>query len=218
MSTTIVLLGGPGSGKGTQAQRLSELLNVPHVASGDLFREHLKNRTELGLRANAFIEQGELVPDAVTIAMVRERLSERDCAEGAVLDGFPRTVSQADALQAVLAAQGNALTLVAFIRVSKETLIKRLSGRWVCPCDGQMYHELFNPPKVPGKCDSCDGDLYRRPDDVPQVQERRIEVYLEQTLPLIEYYTSKGRLVEIDGERGIEEVESEILDAIQCAG
>ena len=218
MSTTIVLLGGPGSGKGTQAQRLSESLNVPHIASGDLFREHLKNRTELGLKANAFIEQGDLVPDAVTIAMVRERLSERDCAEGAVLDGFPRTVSQADALQAVLAAQGNALTLVAFIRVSKETLIKRLSGRWVCPCDGQMYHELFNPPKVPGKCDSCDGDLYRRPDDVPQVQERRIEVYLEQTLPLVEYYTSKGRLVEIDGERGIEKVESEILDAIQCAG
>lgn len=194
---------------------MSEALNVPHVASGDLFREHLKNETELGQEASAYMERGELVPDSITIAMVRERLSERDCDEGVVLDGFPRTVSQADALQSVLAAQGRSVALVAYLEVAKETLLERLSGRWICARDGQTYHLPLRPPKVPGRCDICNGALHQRPDDVPEVQARRIEVYMEQTSPLIAYYEDQGLLVKIDGDRGIEDVESAILEAIQ---
>jgi adenylate kinase len=210
----VVLLGAPGAGKGTQAQLLAEWLGVPHVASGDLFRENLRNETELGLEAKKYIDNGDLVPDVVTIAMVVERLSRPDCAKGVLLDGFPRTVVQAEALDEVLAEQGKAIDLVPYIRVGNEILVARLAGRWTCRKCESVYHEVFNPPERKGVCDECGGELYQRPDDTPETQRRRIEVYLEQTSPLIEFYRRRGLLVEIDGEGEIEVVERQLRGAI----
>lgn len=209
----IVLLGGPGSGKGTQAKSLSEKLGIPHVSSGDIFRENLKKRTPLGIKADTYISKGQLVPDSVTIDMIRARLSEPDCETGFILDGFPRTVPQAEALNGILAERPGS-PLVLLIKVAPEILLKRLSGRWICRNDGLVYHELFNPPQVAGKCDVCGGELYQRPDDRPEVQEARIEVYIEQTTPLIDFYRDRGELVEIDGEQDIEGVQAQILEAI----
>jgi len=214
VSANLVLLGGPGSGKGTQAEGLSEDLGVPHVSTGDLFRENLSNETALGLKAKEYMSAGQLVPDEVTVAMVRERLAKPDCADGVLLDGFPRTEVQAQALDQVLGDQGKALDLVIYIKVSEETLKARLSGRWICKECGQVYHTLFSPPKVAGKCDVCGGDLYQRPDDAPEVQGKRIAVYMQQTMPLIQHYRNRGLLVEIDGEQGIEDVRRSILAAV----
>jgi adenylate kinase len=214
MSANLVLLGGPGSGKGTQADGLSQALNVPHVSTGDLFRENLGNETELGLKAKEYMSAGQLVPDEVTVAMVRERLSRPDCAEGVLLDGFPRTDVQAEALDEVLAGQGKRLDLVVYIKVSEETLMARLSGRRLCKACGQVYHTLFSPPAVDGVCDLCGGEIYQRPDDAPEVQGKRIAVYMEQTMPLIQLYQGRGILVEIDGEQGIEDVQKSILEAV----
>lgn len=211
----IVLLGAPGAGKGTQAEILSQRLGLPHVASGDLFREALRDETPLGLRARSYMERGELVPDEVTIAMVAERLEKPDCQNGVILDGFPRTIPQADALDAVLARQGRAVNLVPYIKVSVESLLKRLGGRWTCRTCGAVYHMLFDPPKVAGVCDVCGGELYQRADDTPETQRKRIDVYFEQTQPLIEYYRQRGLLVEIDGEKDIDGVQAELLAAIQ---
>ena len=211
----IVLLGAPGAGKGTQAELLVEWLGIPHVASGDLFRENLKNETELGLEAKRYTEAGELVPDSVTIAMVAERLSRPDCAEGVLLDGFPRTIGQAQALDEILAARGGAVDLVPYIKVGYETLLARLAGRWTCRNCGAVYHALFNPPKREGICDECGGELYQRTDDTPETQKRRIDVYLEQTEPLIAHYRTRGLLVEIDGEQEIEAVQDDLRAAIE---
>lgn len=210
----IVLLGGPGSGKGTQARMLVEVLGVPHVASGDLFREHLQGNTALGQKARVYIEQGDLVPDQITVDMVRERLSQPDCQKGVILDGFPRTVSQAEALDKILAEQGRSLDLVAYIKVSNETLLKRLSGRWLCQQCGAIYHMLTDPPRVAGVCDVCGGTLVQREDDRPEVQQRRIEVYWAQTMPLIAYYRERGLLAKIDGEQEVAAVHAQILKAI----
>ena len=210
----VILLGAPGAGKGTQAQLLAEWLGVPHVASGDLFRENLRNETELGLEAKRYIDDGDLVPDEVTIAMVVERLSRPDCAKGVLLDGFPRTVVQAEALDEVLARQGKAIDLVSYIRVGNEILVARLAGRWTCRKCESVYHETFNPPKREGICDECGGELYQRPDDTPETQRRRIEVYLEQTAPLIDFYRRRGLLVAIDGEGEIDVVERQLRVAI----
>ncbi|MBC7263605.1 MAG: adenylate kinase [Chloroflexi bacterium] len=211
----IVLLGAPGAGKGTQAEILSQRLGLPHVASGDLFREALRDETPLGLRARSYMERGELVPDEVTIAMVAERLEKPDCANGVILDGFPRTIPQADALDAVLARHGQAVNLVPYIKVSVESLLKRLGGRWTCRTCGTVYHMLFDPPRVAGVCDVCGGELYQRADDTPETQRKRIDVYFEQTQPLIEYYRQRGLLVEIDGEKDIDGVQAELLAAIE---
>lgn len=211
----IVLLGAPGAGKGTQAEILSEKLGLPHVASGDLFREALRDETPLGLRARYYMERGELVPDEVTIAMVAERLEKPDCQNGVILDGFPRTIPQADALDVLLARQGQAVNIVPYIRVSVESLVKRLGGRWTCQTCGAVYHMLFDPPKVAGVCDVCGGELYQRADDTPETQRKRIDVYFEQTQPLIEYYRQRGLLVEIDGEKDIDSVQAELLAAIE---
>lgn len=202
----ILLLGAPGAGKGTQAASLVEKLGIPHVASGDLFRTAIANQTELGKLAKSYMDKGELVPDDVTIAMVMERLSQPDCAGGALLDGFPRTIEQAKALEKALAARGSKLTRVLYIRASEATLLERLSGRWTCRQCGAVYHERHNPPKQPGICDVCGGELYQRPDDQPETQRRRIRVYLDQTAPLIEYFKERGLLVEIDGEQDVESV------------
>jgi len=213
----IVLLGPPGVGKGTQAALLEKALGIPHVASGDLFRDAIKRKTELGCLAKGYIDKGELVPDEVTIAMVRQRLAEPDCQRGAILDGFPRTIEQAEALEAALAEEGKAINVVLYIKASEETLLARLAGRWTCRRCGAVYHSLFDPPKEAGKCDRCGGELYQRPDDTPETQRRRIQVYLAQTAPLIDYYRRKGLLVEIDGEGSIEEVQAELMRAIEAS-
>jgi adenylate kinase len=211
----VVLLGPPGVGKGTQAERLCEELELPHISSGELFRENIKGGTPLGKQAQSYIDRGELVPDQITIAMVAERLNEPDSAEGAVLDGFPRTIEQADALDEVLGKRGHSVGLVPYINASTETLLQRLGGRWTCRDCQMVYHALFSPPREPGRCDVCGGELYQRPDDTPETHRRRIEVYQEQTAPLAEYYRERGLLAEIDGEADIEAVYTDLLSAVR---
>jgi adenylate kinase len=212
--TFIVLFGPPASGKGTQAARLREEFGLPHVASGDLFRENLRNETGLGLKAKAYMGRGELVPDDITIAMVMDRLSRPDCADGALLDGFPRTIAQAVALDQALAERGQKIALVLYIVVPDEVLVERGSGRWLCPVCGEAYHVLFNPPKIPGVCDKDGGKLYQRQDDRPETVRNRIKVYWEQTSPLIDYYRQRGVLVEINGDRPIDDVTADLIAAI----
>jgi adenylate kinase len=202
----VVLLGPPASGKGTQATRLREELDIPHVASGDLFRENLKNETELGLRAKAYMDRGELVPDDVTIAMVMDRLSRPDCANGALFDGFPRTIAQAEALDEALAEHGHWISAVPYIAVPDDVLVERVSGRRLCRTCGESYHVRFNPPQIPGVCDKDGGALYQRDDDRPETVRKRLKVYWEQTSPLIDYYRDQGVLVEIDGDQSIDAV------------
>lgn len=213
----VVLLGAPGAGKGTQAARLCEALDTAHVSSGELFREHLGNETELGLLAKSYMDKGELVPDDVTIAMVMDRLSRPDCRDGAILDGFPRTVPQAEALDRALAKGGHRISVAPYVRVSEGTFLARLGGRWTCRQCGTAYHQLFNPPKVEGVCDVCGGALYQRPDDTPETHKRRIDVYMEQTQPVIDHYRKAGVLVEVDGEPDVRTVYSALLAAIQEA-
>jgi adenylate kinase len=210
----IILVGPPASGKGTQAARLREMLKLPHVASGDLFRENLKNETELGLQARGYMDCGELVPDDVTIAMVMERLSRSDCASGAILDGFPRTIAQAEALDRALAEQGYKISVVLYVAAADEVLIERVSGRRLCRLCGESYHVRFNPPRQPGACDNDGGELYQRDDDKPETVRKRLQVYWEQTSPLIDYYCSQGVLVEINGDQPIDAVTADLRAAI----
>ena len=212
--TYIVLVGPPGSGKGTQAVRLRETLRLPHVASGDLFRENLKNETELGRQAKAYMDRGALVPDDVTIAMVMERLGRPDCAAGALLDGFPRTIAQAEALDDGLAALGHRVSLVLYIAVPDEVLIERVSGRRLCRVCGESYHVLFNPPQIAGVCSEDGGGLYQRDDDKPETVRQRLRVYWEQTSPLIDHYRAQGILVEMDGDQPIDAVTADLRAAI----
>ncbi len=214
MATYLILLGAPGAGKGTQAARIGELKGLPHISSGDIFRENLKNKTELGQLAEGYISQGELVPDEATIAMIRERLGREDCKEGAVLDGFPRTPAQARALDEMLAEMGGKVDAVLFINVPSQVLIERLSGRWVCRQQGHVYHQLSNPPKVSGICDIDGSELYQREDDKAETVARRIQVYMEQTTPLIESYRRLGVLHEIEGEHPIETVTEGLLEIL----
>jgi adenylate kinase len=210
----IVLLGPPASGKGTQAAQLREDLNLPHIASGDLFRENLKNETELGLQARVYMDSGELVPDDVTIAMVMERLSRPDCAGGALLDGFPRTIAQAEALDEALAAHGRKISVAPYIAVPDEVLIERVSGRRLCRVCGESYHVRFNLPRQPGVCDKDGGELYQRDDDKPETVRQRLKVYWQQTSPLIDYYRKQGVLVEINGDQSIDAVRAELRAAV----
>ncbi len=211
----LVLLGGPGAGKGTQAERLSETLGIPQVSTGELFRENLKNETELGLLAKGYMERGELVPDEVTVGMVCERLARADASKGAILDGFPRTIAQAEALEALLSDLGHHLAVVPNIQVPDDVLLARLAGRWTCRKCGAMYHQLFSPPQEKGMCDRCGSELYQRTDDTLETQKHRIQVYKEQTAPLIGYYREKGLLAEVDGRPGIDEIQAELLEIIR---
>jgi adenylate kinase len=215
MATYIVLLGPPGVGKGTQAKILAEKTGLVHVSSGDLFRENIKNLTELGKLAKSFMDKGELVPDDVTIAMIKDRLARPDCKAGAILDGFPRTPAQADALQRMLAGINGDVKVVPFITAAPEILIERVSGRWTCKAQGHIYHQKFNPPKVAGKCDIDGSELYQREDDKAETVAHRISVYLEQTSPLVDYYRTQRKLVEIDGTQPIEKVTVALLSAIK---
>ncbi len=215
MTTYIVLLGPPGVGKGTQAKILSERSGLAHISSGDLFRENLKNQTELGQLAQTYMTRGELVPDDVTIAMIRERLSRPDCGTGAILDGFPRTPAQADALENMLHEFGGHVNCVPFITAEEDVLVERLSSRWTCRANGHIFNAKFNPPKEAGKCDIDGSELYQRDDDKAETVKRRIDVYLEQTSPLINYYREHGKLVEIDGMQSIEQVNKDLLHALE---
>lgn len=210
MALYLIMLGAPGAGKGTQADLLCREYGLAKVASGELFREHLQQETELGRLAKSYMDWGELVPDDVTIQMVTERLSRPDAAKGAILDGFPRNPNQAEALDRFLAERGETIRRVFYIQVSAEELLERLSGRWLCRAAQHAYHVRYHPPKVAGICDIDGSPLYQRDDDKPETVQRRIQVYLEQTAPLVDYYRDRGLLVEINGERSIEEVFSEI--------
>jgi adenylate kinase len=216
MADLIVLLGPPGAGKGTQAKVLSRELNLAHISSGDLFRDHLQRKTELGILAQGYMQRGELVPDDVTIAMIRERMQAEDCAKGAILDGFPRTLPQAEALDRFLAdSKLGRVSKAPYIKVAEQVLVDRLSGRWSCRAGGHVYHEKFNPPKTPGKCDVDGTELYQREDDKAETVKNRIRVYFELTAPLIEYYRRQGLLVEIDGAQPIDEVTEELLASVR---
>lgn len=211
MPTYIVLLGPPGAGKGTQAQIISEKLGLPHISSGDIFRENLKNQTELGQQAKGFIDRGELVPDDLTIAMIHERLSRSDAANGALLDGFPRTPAQAEALDTMLAGFHGQVNAVPYINVPEQVLIERLTGRWTCRAQGHVFHEKFNPPQKANVCDFDGSELYQRTDDKVETVQNRIQVYLGQTMPLIQYYQERGKLLEVDGTKPIEQVAVDLL-------
>lgn len=214
MSYFIVLLGPPGAGKGTQASVIAEKCGIPHISSGNLFRDNLLNETELGLKAKEYMNRGNLVPDDVTIKMVEDRLSQPDCENGALLDGFPRTPDQAKALDAFLEEKGKRIDRAPLIQVKAEELIERLSGRWVCKQEGHVYHTNFNPSKINNVCDLDGSELYQREDDKRETVEQRIRVYEDQTKPLIEYYKQKGILIEIDGANPIEKVTEDILNII----
>jgi len=215
MANFIVLLGPPGAGKGTQAQIISKTLRLAHISSGDIFRENLKNETELGKRANEFMKLGELVPDDLTIAMIQDRLRRQDCVGGGLLDGFPRTPAQAEALSKMLSDWNVGIDCVPYISVAPEILVERLGGRWTCPVCGFVYHEKFNPPTSFGICDKDGSKLYQREDDKSETVKRRIDVYLNQTSPLIAYYREKNLLVEIDGTMSIDLVTKELLTEIK---
>jgi adenylate kinase len=210
-----VLMGGPGAGKGTQARRLEKALGLPQVATGELFREHLKKETELGLLAKQYMDAGELVPDEVTVSMVRERLSREDCAGGALMDGFPRNIVQAQAFADLLSEMGSEIAIVPYIHVHRDVLLRRLSGRWTCKENDHVFHIIFNPPKEEGICDYDGSQLYQRDDDTEETQRHRIEVYFEQTAPLLAYYRERGLLREIDGEQPIGAVFDDLVMAIR---
>lgn len=210
----IVMLGPPGAGKGTQAEKLAQALNLVHVSTGDLFRENLKNETELGKLAQTYMNAGDLVPDDVTVRMVEDRFTRPDCVKGAVLDGFPRTPAQAQALDELLEKLGSRVKVVPYIKVPDEVLVERLSGRWMSQ-SGRVYHEKYNPPKVKWVDDVDGTPLYQREDDKPATVRRRIEVYNEQTAPLITYYQEKGLLAEINGTQDIEAVFDDLMDAVK---
>ncbi len=211
----ILLFGAQGSGKGTQARLLQDYFDIPQVATGDLFRYNLKNQTELGKLAKSYMERGELVPDEVTNAMVRERLSQPDAQEGAILDGYPRNLAQAQALDEMLAEWGGEVTQAIYIEVSEEELLRRLTGRRVCRECQATYHVVFNPPKQEGVCDRCGGELYQRDDDKDEAAiRRRLEIYMKETLPVIEYYRQRGLLTTVNGEQSIGDVNREIVAAV----
>lgn len=211
----IILMGPPGAGKGTQAEFLKSELSIPHISTGDMFRKAVTEGTPLGLEAKRYMEAGQLVPDSVTIGIVKERLSQADCQKGFLLDGFPRTIPQADALGKTLEELGIKLDAVLNVVVEREALVARLTGRRVCKSCGATYHTLFNPSKAGEKCEACNGELYQRTDDTLETVGNRLDVYDKQTAPLIEYYREKGLLVEIDGDKEVKEVTQNIMEALK---
>ena len=210
----VILLGPPGAGKGTQASRIVEATGLVHIATGDMFRENVRGGTELGVLAKQYMDRGELVPDEVTIGMLRERMDRPDAAAGSLLDGFPRTVEQAGALDSALAERGQQVDVALLIDVPADEVRARLGGRWTCPNDGAVYHETNNPPQVAGKCDRDGADLIQRDDDTPAAIDRRLKVYAEQTAPLIAYYQQAGSLVRVDGARSPADVTDDLLAAL----
>ena len=211
----IVMLGAPGAGKGTQALRIAEQYGVPHISCGDIFRKNLKEGTELGLRAKAYMDEGLLVPDELTTDLVISRLREEDCKDGYVLDGFPRTLPQARALSEKLKSEGARIDFALDIEVSDEEIVSRVSGRRICPKCGAGFHTLYNKPQIDGICDICGAELKMRDDDRPETVLKRLEVYHAETEPLIAYYKEEGILRTVDGSQSIDKVFEDSLDVLQ---
>jgi len=216
MTKFYVLLGPPGAGKGTQAAIIADTCGIPHISSGNIFRENLRSGTELGKKAKKFMDKGELVPDDITIGMVKDRLTQADCSNGALLDGFPRTPNQAEALSAFLASINAEIACVPFINVEAEELIERLSGRWTCKAEGHVFHTKYKPPKQEGVCDFDGSPLYQREDDKKETVGQRIRVYFEKTAPLVDFYKEKELLVEVNGALPIEKVTEALMKVINC--
>lgn len=215
MSMNLILMGLPGAGKGTQAQKIVEDFDVQHISTGDIFREAMKNETKMGLEAKKFIDKGELVPDEVTNGIVKERLAQDDVANGYMLDGYPRTIDQAEALDQFGTELGRNVDAVINIHVEPEVLIERLSGRYICRTCGATYHKVYNPTKVPGTCDVCGGhDFYQREDDKPATVKNRLDVNLKMNTPLVDFYQQKGLLHTVDGDRDINEVYADIKNVL----
>lgn len=210
----IILLGPPGAGKGTQAAGIVEKYNIPHISTGDIFRKNIKEGTDLGKKAKGFIDQGLLVPDELTVGLVTDRISQADCANGFMLDGFPRNVAQAQHLDEYLKEVGISLSTVVNIEVDKDILVGRAVGRRICKACGATYHVEFNPPKVDGVCDVCGGELYQRADDNEETVSKRIQVYLDETKPLVDYYSKEGIIANINGEQSIDKVFEDIVEAL----
>ncbi len=208
----VIILGAPGAGKGTQAEALAREFGLVHVATGDLFRQALNKGTELGLKAKEYMEKGVLVPDEITISMLLERLASES---NVLLDGFPRNINQATALDRALAGQDKAIDKVVYVWVSEAELIKRLSGRWICRQCQAPYHATASPPRVAGVCDRCGGELYQRADDTPETVKKRLEVYFNETAPVIEHYKKAGKLLEVDGEGSVEDISRRIIAALR---
>ena len=209
----LILLGAPGAGKGTQAATMAAEAGLVHIATGDLFRENIRNETELGKQAKVYVNRGELVPDELTVRMLLDRLERPNGQKGYILDGFPRTLDQAKALDAALKDRGQAVDKVLYINVGEEEVVARLAGRWTCRQCGAIYHEQHNPPRVKGRCDKCGGELYQRDDDKPETVRNRLAVYNQQTAPLIEHYARAGKLVEVNGEQDAGSVGQDLLKA-----
>jgi adenylate kinase len=210
----IIMLGAPGAGKGTQAKKIAAKYNIPHISTGDIFRWNIKHETELGMKAKTYMDQGLLVPDELVVDLVVDRLAQDDCANGCVLDGFPRTIPQAEALDRALTAVGQSVDFAINVEVPDENIVKRMSGRRACVNCGATYHIVYAPTKVENVCDTCQGELILRDDDKPETVQKRLNVYHEQTQPLIDYYTKKNILVEVDGTVDIDDVFAAIVKVL----
>ena len=211
----IIMLGAPGAGKGTQAKRIAEKYGIPHISTGDIFRANIKNQTELGMKAKAYMDQGALVPDELTLELIMDRFTKDDCKNGYVLDGFPRTIPQAEALTKALVDKQDAVDFAVNVDVPDEAIVSRMSGRRACLACGGTYHIKFNPTKVEGICDACGGELVLRNDDKPETVQKRLDVYHEQTQPLIEYYQNQNILKEVDGTLPMEDVFQAIIAILE---
>lgn len=210
----IIMLGAPGAGKGTQAKKIAEKYQIPHVSTGDIFRTNIKDGTELGRKAKEYMDQGALVPDQLTIGMLMDRIQKEDCKDGYVLDGFPRTIPQAESLQKAITEMGQQIDFAINIDIPDENIINRMSGRRACISCGATYHIVYNPSKVPGICDVCGSELVLRDDDKPETVKKRLSVYHAQTRPLIDYYKEAGVLVNVDGTQALNKVFSDITDIL----
>ncbi|HEY3993654.1 MAG TPA: adenylate kinase [Ktedonobacteraceae bacterium] len=211
----IILIGAQGSGKGTQAEMLAQALGIPHIASGDLFRKEIEEKTEIGLKAREYLDRGELVPDDVTIAMVLNRLKQPDCDPGALLDGFPRTNVQAEALDKGLPELGRQVNAVVYLNVPRQELLQRLAGRYICRAHQHVYNIYTRPPKEPGRCDVDGSELYQRSDDVGDAVQRRLDIFFNQTIRLLDYYKPQGKVVEVNGNQSIDTVQHALVDAVR---
>ncbi len=211
----IILIGAQGSGKGTQAEMLAQALGIPHIASGDLFRKEIEEKTEVGLKAGEYLDRGELVPDDVTIAMVLHRLKQPDCKPGVLLDGFPRTIAQAEALDKGLPELGKQVDAVVYLSVPREELLQRLAGRYICRANQHVYNIYTRPPRVAGICDLDGSELYQRSDDVGEAVQRRLDIFFTQTIRLLDYYRPQGKVVEVNGNQPIEVVHHALVDAVR---
>ncbi len=211
----VVLIGAQGSGKGTQAEMLAQALGIPHVASGDLLRKEVEEKTETGQKAKPYLDSGKLVPDDLTVAMIMNRLKQPDCERGALMDGFPRTIAQAKALDDGLRELKRQINVVLYLKVPREELLRRLSGRYICKAHQHVYNINSRPPRQPGVCDLDGSELYQRSDDVGEAVQRRLDIFFNETIHLLDYYGDQGKVIEVDGNQSVDEVHQALVDAIR---